>query len=243
MPTLAYHERVSEHHWQVSVAEELEGVQQFRNVIPFTAYMEGWALYCQWLAKQAGWHNNDPFGDLGRLRDELFRAVRLIVDTGIYAKRWTREQAIAYMREKTGMGEKEVKSEIERYIVAPGQACAYKIGMLKIQELRARAEKELGDKFDQREFHDAVLKNGALPLEILEEQVNEYIQRKKVSEKAATDLHRRTTDKNLYRCLFICRSQFHSRAQNSDHARNSCPNRRRNFRNLDFSRTPNLVIS
>ena len=113
------------------------------------------------------------------MRDELFRAVRFVVDTGIHAKRWTREQAIAYMREKTGMGEKEVKSEIERYIVAPGQACAYKIGMLKIQELRARAEKELGEKFDQREFHDAVLKNGALPLEILEEQVDHYVQRKK----------------------------------------------------------------
>jgi len=179
MPTLVYHEGVPGHHWQISTAEELKGVPQFRKVIPFTAYVEGWALYCEWLAKQAGWYHKDPFGDLGRLRDELFRAVRLVVDTGIHAKRWTREQAIAYMREKTGMGEKEVKSEIERYIVAPGQACAYKIGMLKIQELGARAEKELGERFDQREFHDAVLKNGALPLEILEEQVNEYIQRKK----------------------------------------------------------------
>jgi len=179
MPTLAYHEGVPGHHWQISTAEELKGVPQFRKIIPFTAYMEGWALYSEWLAKQAGWYDNDPFGDLGRLRDELFRAVRLVVDTGIHAKHWTREQAIAYMREKTGMGEKEVKSEIERYIVAPGQACAYKVGMLKIQELRARAQKELGEKFDQREFHDAVLKNGALPLEILEEQVNDYIQRKK----------------------------------------------------------------
>jgi uncharacterized protein (DUF885 family) len=179
MPTLAYHEGVPGHHWQISTAEELKGVPQFRKIIPFTAYVEGWALYCEWLAKQVGWYDKDAFGDLGRLRDELFRAVRLVVDTGIHAKRWTREQAIAYMREKTGMGEKEVKSEIERYIVAPGQACAYKIGMLKIQELRARAEKELGAKFDQREFHDAVLKNGALPLEILEEQVNDYIQRKK----------------------------------------------------------------
>ena len=179
MPTLAYHEGVPGHHWQISIAKELKGVPQFRKVISFTAYMEGWAFYCEWLAKQAGWYDNDPFGDLGRLRDELFRAVRLVVDTGIHAKRWTREQAIAYMREKTGMGEKEVKSEIERYIVAPGQACAYKIGMLKIQELRARAEKELGEKFDQREFHDAVLKNGALPLEILEEQVDHYVQRKK----------------------------------------------------------------
>jgi hypothetical protein len=204
--------------------------------------MEGWALYCEWLAKQAGWYENDPFGDLGRLRDELFRAVRLVVDTGIHAKRWTREQAIAYMREKTGMGEKEVKSEIERYIVSPGQACAYKIGMLKIQELRTRAEKELGEKFDQREFHDAVLKNGALPLEILEEQVNEYIQRHKASQKAAIDLHGRNTDKNLYRCLFICSSQFPSRAQISDHSRNSCSDRRGTFGNVDFSRTPVVVI-
>ena len=179
MPTLAYHEGVPGHHWQISTAEELKGVPQFRKVIPFTAYMEGWALYCEWLAKQAGWYDKDSFGDLGRLRDELFRAVRLVVDTGIHAKRWTREQAIAYMREKTGMGEKEVKSEIERYIVAPGQACAYKVGMLKIQELRARAQQQLGEKFDQREFHDAVLKNGSLPLDILEEQVNGYIQRKK----------------------------------------------------------------
>jgi uncharacterized protein (DUF885 family) len=158
MPTLAYHEGVPGHHWQLSSAEELKGLPQFRKVLPY---------------------DNDPFGDLGRLRDELLRAVRLVVDTGIHAKRWNREQAIAYMREKTGMGEKEVKSEIERYIVAPGQACAYKIGMLKIQELRARAQNELGEKFDQREFHDVVLKNGALPLEILEEQVNDYIQRKK----------------------------------------------------------------
>ena len=178
MPTLAYHEGVPGHHWQISTAEELKGLPQFRKVLPFTAYIEGWALYCEWLAKQVGWYDRDPFGDLGRLRDELFRAVRLVVDTGIHTKRWTREQAIAYMRDKTGIGEKEVRSEIERYIVMPGQACAYKVGMLKIQELRARAEKELGEKFDQREFHDAVLKNGALPLEILEEQVNNYIRQK-----------------------------------------------------------------
>ena len=179
MKTLVYHEGIPGHHWQISIAQELKGVPQFRKVIPFTAYEEGWALYCEWLAKQVGWYENDPFGDLGRLQAELFRAVRLVVDTGIHAKRWTREQAIAYMREKTGMGEKEVKAEIERYIVAPGQACAYKVGMLKIQELRARAEKELGQKFDQREFHETVLKNGALPLEILEEQVTDYIQRKR----------------------------------------------------------------
>ena len=179
MPTLAYHEGVPGHHWQLSIAQELKGLPQFRKVLPFTAYAEGWALYCEWLAKNVGWYDKDPFGDLGRLQAELFRAVRLVVDTGIHAKHWTREQAIAYMREKTGIGEKEVTSEIERYIVIPGQACAYKIGMLKIQELRKRAETELGDKFDQREFHETVLKNGGLPLEILEEQVNDYIQRKK----------------------------------------------------------------
>jgi uncharacterized protein (DUF885 family) len=179
MPTLAYHEAVPGHHWQISTAQELKGLPQFRKVIPFTAYAEGWALYCEWLAKQVGWYEGNPFGDLGRLRDELFRGVRLVVDTGIHAKRWTREQAIAYMLEKTGMGEKDVTAEIERYIVNPGQACAYKIGMLKIQELRKRAQEQLGDKFDQREFHDTLLKNGALPLEILEEQVDAYIKAKR----------------------------------------------------------------
>jgi uncharacterized protein (DUF885 family) len=179
MRTLAYHEGVPGHHWQIATAQELQGLPQFRKLIPFTAYQEGWALYTEWLAKEAGWYEGDPFGDLGRLQAEQFRAVRLVVDTGIHAKRWTREQAIAYMREKTGMGEKEVTAEIERYIVNPGQACAYKIGMLKIQELRKRAQTELGPKFDQRQFHDVVLKNGALPLEILEEQVNAYIQKTK----------------------------------------------------------------
>ena len=179
MRTLAYHEGVPGHHWQIATAQELKGLPQFRKLIPFTAYQEGWALYTEWLAKDAGWYEGDPFGDLGRLQAELFRAVRLVVDTGIHSKRWPREQAIAYMREKTGMGEKEVTAEIERYIVNPGQACAYKVGMLKIQELRKRAQTELGTKFDQRQFHDVVLKNGALPLEILEEQVVAYIQKTK----------------------------------------------------------------
>jgi uncharacterized protein (DUF885 family) len=179
MRTLAYHEGVPGHHWQIATAQELKGLPQFRKLIPFTAYQEGWALYTEWLAKDAGWYEGDPFGDLGRLQAELFRAVRLVVDTGIHSKRWPREQAIAYMREKTGMGEKEVTAEIERYIVNPGQACAYKVGMLKIQELRKRAQTELGTKFEQKQFHNVVLKNGALPLEILEEQVAAYIQRTK----------------------------------------------------------------
>lgn len=179
MPTLTYHEAVPGHHFQIATARELKGLPQFRKLIPFTAYSEGWALYAEWLAKDAGWYEGDPFGDLGRLQAELFRAVRLVVDTGIHAQRWPREKAIAYMLSKSGMGEKEVTAEIERYIVSPGQACAYKVGMLKIRELRARAEQELGAKFDLREFHDVVLSNGALPLEILEQQVNDYIRRKR----------------------------------------------------------------
>ena len=179
MATLAYHEAVPGHHFQLATAQEIKGVPQFRKLIPFTAYSEGWALYTEWLARQAGWYEGDPFGDLGRLQAELFRAVRLVVDTGIHAQRWTREQAIAYMREKTGMGENEVTAEIERYIVTPGQACAYKVGMLKIQELRERAQRELGPRWDEREFHDAVLKNGAMPLEILEQQVVAHIESKK----------------------------------------------------------------
>lgn len=179
MPTLAYHEGVPGHHFQIATAQEMKGVPQFRKLIPFTAYMEGWALYAEWLAKDAGWYEGDPFGDLGRLQAELFRAVRLVVDTGIHAQRWPRAQAIAYMLEKTGMGEKEVTAEIERYIVSPGQACAYKVGMLKIRELRTKAQQSLGAKFDQRDFHDVVLKNGAMPLEILEQQVDKYIAQKK----------------------------------------------------------------
>ena len=179
MPTFAYHEGVPGHHWQISTAQELDGVPQFRKVIPFTAYIEGWALYAEWLAHDAGWYDGDPFGDIGRLQAEMFRAVRLVVDTGIHAKRWSRERAIDYMREKTGMAQADVTAEVERYIVAPGQACAYKIGMLEIQALRTRAQTELGPRFDQREFHDVVLKNGAMPLEILDEQVVAYIQARK----------------------------------------------------------------
>ena len=175
MPTLAYHEAVPGHHFQIAIAQELTGVPTFRKILPFTAYAEGWALYAEWLAKDAGWYKDNPYGDLGRLQGELFRAVRLVVDTGIHHRRWPREQAIDYMRETTGMGEKEVTSEIERYIVMPGQACAYKVGMLKIQELRRRAETALGAKFDLKDFHHVVLKNGSLPLDILEEQVNAWI--------------------------------------------------------------------
>jgi len=174
MRTLAYHEAIPGHHFQISVAQELEDVPLFRKFVPFTAYIEGWALYSERVAWELGFQDN-PYDNVGRLQAELFRAVRLVVDTGIHAKRWTREQAIEYMLNNTGMAESDVISEIERYIVMPGQACAYKIGMMKILELRAKAKQALGDKFDVRDFHDVVLKNGAVPLDILEIFIDNYI--------------------------------------------------------------------
>jgi len=178
MHTLVYHEAVPGHHLQLSIAQEIKGLPIFRSLVPFTAYLEGWALYAERLAWEAGYEKN-PFDNLGRLRDEMLRAVRLVVDTGIHSKRWTREQAISYMMQETGMPESEVTTEIERYFVDPGQALAYKVGMLKILELRERAKTALGVKFDIREFHDAVLVNGAMPLAVLERVVDEYIAKQK----------------------------------------------------------------
>ena len=178
MRTLAYHEAVPGHHLQISIAHEIKGLPIFRTLVPFTSYMEGWALYAEQLAWEAGYEKN-PLDNLGRLRDEMMRAVRLVVDTGIHSKRWTREQAIATMMQETGMPETEVTTEIERYFVDPGQALAYKVGMLKILELRERAKTALGGKFDIREFHDAVLANGAMPLAVLERVVDAYIAGKK----------------------------------------------------------------
>ncbi len=179
MKTLAYHEGIPGHHFQIAIQSEIEGVPMFRNILGFTAYAEGWALYTERLAWELGFYKDDPFGNLGRLQAEMFRAVRLVVDTGIHHKRWTRQQAINYMVSKTGMPVGEVTTEIERYIVMPGQACAYKIGMLKILELREKAKTSLGDKFDLRKFHNVVLKNGSVPLEVLERIVDEYIKETK----------------------------------------------------------------
>lgn len=175
MKTLAYHEGIPGHHFQLAIQNELEGLPTFRKVIPFIAYGEGWALYAERLAWELGFYENDPFGNLGRLQAEMFRAVRLVVDVGIHHKKWTREEAIHYMIAHTGKSTSDVTSEIERYIVNPGQACAYKIGMLKILELREKAKQKLGDQFDLRKFHDAVLKNGSVPLDILEEIIDNYI--------------------------------------------------------------------
>jgi uncharacterized protein (DUF885 family) len=179
MKTLAYHEAIPGHHFQIALAQELEGFPMFRKILGFTSYTEGWALYAERLAWEYGFYEDDPFGNLGRLQAEMFRAVRLVVDSGIHYKKWTREEAIDYMVSHTGMSRSEVTTEIERYIVWPGQATGYKIGMIKILEFRDRAMNQLGDRFDIKEFHNVVLGNGALPLEILEQLVDEYIQEKK----------------------------------------------------------------
>ncbi|UOQ52572.1 DUF885 domain-containing protein [Hymenobacter cellulosivorans] len=180
MHTLAYHEGIPGHHFQIGIQQELQGLPTFRKLVPFTAYTEGWALYAERVASELGFEQ-DPYDNLGRLRAELFRAARLVVDTGLHDQRWTREQAIKYMRQTTGMAESDVVAEVERYIVMPGQACAYKIGMLKILELRELAKEQLGPRFDLRDFHDVVLQNGALPLEILEQVVQDYIRSKKAA--------------------------------------------------------------
>jgi uncharacterized protein (DUF885 family) len=174
MRTLAAHEGIPGHHFQIAIAMELEGVPLMRRFGLFTAYVEGWALYAEQVTWELGLMPT-PADNIGRLTAELFRAVRLVVDTGIHHQRWTREEAIDYMLANTGMAESDVVSEIERYIVLPGQATAYKVGMLKFLELRQKAMDSLGDEFDLREFHDVVLKNGAVPLDILERIVDDYI--------------------------------------------------------------------
>ena len=177
MRTLAYHEGVPGHHFQIAIQTELEGIPEFRKQAGFTSYSEGWGLYAERLAWEMGFQT-EPYDNLGRLQAELFRAVRLVVDTGIHAKRWTREEAIEYMLANTGIAESDVVSEIERYIVSPGQATAYKVGMMELLRLRDEAKNALGDKFDVRDFHDTVLQNGALPLTALRELVMKYIAEK-----------------------------------------------------------------
>lgn len=174
MRTLAYHEGIPGHHFQLAIQQQQKELPFFRRVIPAIAYTEGWALYAEKLAWELGFQD-DPYDNIGRLQAELFRAVRLVVDTGIHYKRWGREQSIDYMISNTGMAESDVIAEIERYFVMPGQALAYKVGMTKLLELRELARTELGDKFDIREFHNVVLTNGSVPLGILEDIVQSYI--------------------------------------------------------------------
>jgi uncharacterized protein (DUF885 family) len=180
LATLMVHEGSPGHHFQLSAAQLIEGVPVLRKVLPFNAYAEGWALYAERIAKtDMGLYDADPLGDLGRLQAEMFRAVRLVVDTGMHAKRWSREESIEYMVAKTGMTEAEVTREIERYVVWPGQATGYKVGQLAILRMRERAERELGAAFDIKGFHDVLLMNGGMPLEILDEAVSDWIARAK----------------------------------------------------------------
>ena len=172
MPTLAYHESIPGHHQQIALAQELP-LPFFRSDMGFLGYTEGWALYAERLAWELGFYEHDVYGDLGRLQAEAFRATRLVVDTGIHVKGWTYDQAMDYMVQNTGMTRGEVEVQIWRYITWPGQATAYKIGMLKILELRQKAMDALGDDFNLRIFHNVVLGNGSVPLEILEQLVDD----------------------------------------------------------------------
>lgn len=174
MEGVAYHEGNPGHHMQLSIAQELESVPTFRTQEGYTSYVEGWALYSEILAKEMGGYEN-PYYDFGRLVNEIWRAIRLVVDTGLHAKGWTEADAIAYFSENSSIAPGAIKAEVQRYMVMPGQATAYKIGMLKIQELRQKAETELGDAFDIKDFHDTILGGGAMPLDILEKHVNNWI--------------------------------------------------------------------
>ena len=171
---IAYHEGVPGHHLQISIAQELDGLPTFRKHESYTAFDEGWALYSEQLGKEVGFYQ-DPYSDYGRLEADIWRAIRLVVDTGVHSQHWTRQQMVDYFHEHSAMDETTIQTEVDRYIGWPGQALAYKIGQMKILELRDRAKKALGDKFDLRAFHDQVLDSGALPLDVLSDRIDAWI--------------------------------------------------------------------
>src|SRR5246127_5110663 len=176
---IAYHEGIPGHHMQLSVQQQLTDLPKFRlHGLGFNAYIEGWALYAEQLGKEVGFYQ-DPVSDYGRLSSELFRAVRLVVDTGIHAKGWSRDQVVDFMRKSGAVDEPTIQSETDRYIAWPAQALSYKLGQLKIRELRARAQKELGPKFDIRTFHDEMLSGGVLPLDLLDSRTMNWIREQK----------------------------------------------------------------
>ena len=180
MNSLAYHEGAPGHHFQIAIQQELQGIPKFRLYGGYSAYSEGWALYSELLAYEAGLYEGMPMRNFGRLAEEMKRAVRLVVDTGMHHKQWPLEQSIEYMTANTPMATADIERQIKRYYVLPGQALSYKVGMLTILELRERAMEQLGEAFDIREFHDAVLKNGAVPMRVLEEVIDAYIKAKLV---------------------------------------------------------------
>jgi uncharacterized protein (DUF885 family) len=171
---IAYHEGLPGHHLQISIAQELDGVPTFRKFQMYTAYTEGWGLYAEHLGKDVGFYQ-DPYSDYGRLQADIWRAIRLVVDTGVHSQHWTRQQMVDYFHDHSSIDETTVQTEVDRYIAWPGQATAYKIGQLKILELRERAKKALGDRFDLRAFHDQVLDSGALPLDMLSDRIDAWI--------------------------------------------------------------------
>jgi|HubBroStandDraft_1064217.scaffolds.fasta_scaffold00505_15 uncharacterized protein (DUF885 family) len=171
---IAYHEGIPGHHLQLSLAQEMEALPEFRRHAGYTAFVEGWALYAERLGKEVG-HYQDPYSDYGRLENEMWRAIRLVIDTGVHEKHWSRDQMVAYFHRYTAMDEPNIQSEVDRYIAWPGQALAYKLGQLEILKLRDETRQKLGDKFDIRSFHDEVLGHGALPLDILDSEVSAWI--------------------------------------------------------------------
>jgi uncharacterized protein (DUF885 family) len=177
---IAYHEGLPGHHLQVSIAQELTGIPDFRKQVQYTSYVEGWGLYSERLGKLVGFYQ-DPYSDFGRLDTDIFRAVRLVVDTGVHSEHWTRQQMVDYFHAHTNMDETSIQAEVDRYVAWPSQALAYKIGQLKLLELRDRAQKAMGNKFDIRAFHDQVLDSGALPLDVLSDRIDAWI----ASQKAA----------------------------------------------------------
>ena len=181
LEVIAYHEGLPGHHMQISIAQELTGVPTFRSQAFDTAYAEGWGLYSEWLAKEMPGTYQTPYSEYGRLMSEMWRAIRLVVDTGMHAKGWTEQQAVDYFRANSSVPDAAIKSEIQRYLVMPGQATAYKVGMIRIQQLRKKAETELGEQFDIRGFHDAILGGGAMPLDLLERRVDSWIASRKTS--------------------------------------------------------------
>jgi uncharacterized protein (DUF885 family) len=176
--SIAYHEGLPGHHLQISIAQELTGVPEFRKYLDYIAYTEGWGLYAEQLGKDVGFYQ-DPYSDFGRLEDDIWRAVRLVVDTGVHAKHWTREQMVDYFHQHSAVGETDVQAEVDRYIAWPSQALGYKIGQLKLLELRAKSQQALGDRFTLSAFHDQVIDSGALPLDTLEERIDSWIAQQK----------------------------------------------------------------
>ena len=179
---LSYHEGLPGHHLQISIAREMQGVPEFRKFSGYTAFSEGWGLYAERLGKDVGFYQ-DPYSDYGRLEGDIWRAIRLVVDTGVHSQHWTREQMVDFFHDHSAIDETSIQAEVDRYVAWPSQALAYKIGQLKILELRARAQKELGDKFDIRAFHDQVIDSGAMPLDVLDQRITSWIANQKAGGK------------------------------------------------------------